>query len=35
MSMPSSSEDVDTTARSEPSFSIVSVIARSSLDTEP
>ena len=35
MSIPSSSEDVDTTARSEPSFSIVSVIARSSLDTEP
>ena len=35
MSMPSSSELVDTTARSEPSFSIDSMVARSSFDTEP
>ena len=35
MSMPSSSELVATTARREPSLSICSVRARSSLDTEP
>lgn len=35
MSMPSSSELVDTTARSEPSFSIDSMVARSSFDTDP
>ncbi len=35
MSMPSSSELVATTARSCPSLSIVSVMARSSLLTDP
>ena len=35
MSMPSSSEEVATTALSVPSLSIRSVTARSSLDTEP
>ena len=35
MSMPNSSEEVDTTARRVPSLSMVSVWARSSLDTEP
>ena len=35
MSMPSSSEEVATTARSRPDLSASSMIARRSLDTDP